>query len=349
MKLQLKDFPIEFKRKIAQCIGLWLAEGDTKCNNEITFTNNEMQLIVFFNDALVKLFSDPLLKIRLYIYNNSSKKSKIPRKINVIKYYLDKRANKPYYIWRLASVEHNLFWKQLVEEYKKDASLYSEILKGIFAGEGNIKTGSHSNRTLRISQLKDTFIEKILQFFNIEYSYNEINCSYVITGKWNWDKFAENNLADLHPLKKTKFWQAYKSFKQDYYKKNFLKDSLYKDLIKPLTAKDLSRKYNRSQYRVSEVLTLLKKENKVDNFRVYSQSFWIRKDQNKIIISKLKSRYLTHLSNKQMRTYQIAKYFKVDDKSSYRRLQELKKLGLVQRDETKRWFKIENDKQVIVI
>ena len=50
-----------------------------------------------------------------------------------------------------------------------------------------------------------------------------------------------------------------------------------------------------------------------------------------------------------MRTYQIAKYFKVDSKSSYRRLKELKKLNLVQRDQSKRWFKINSDKKVIII
>lgn len=36
-----------FNKQTAECVGLWLAEGDNKCSNEITFTNNEITLICF--------------------------------------------------------------------------------------------------------------------------------------------------------------------------------------------------------------------------------------------------------------------------------------------------------------
>jgi len=41
--------------KIAQCVGLWLAEGDRKSNHELTFTNNSKELIKFFHNAIMKI------------------------------------------------------------------------------------------------------------------------------------------------------------------------------------------------------------------------------------------------------------------------------------------------------
>ena len=349
MKSLQKNIFNNYKKKIAECVGLWLAEGDSKTKSEITFTNNQFELIELFHNTITNLFKYNSFKTRIYIYSPNKKIVKIPIKVDIIKQYMDKRARKPYYIWRLASINILSEWKILVNLYKKEKRLYADILKGFFAGEGNIKTGSHGNRTLRIAQLKDSFIEKLLDYLKIEYSYRINGRSYIITGKWNWNKFVKYKLADLHPLKKKAFWNVYESFKQDHYKTNFLKNNLYDNLIVPCSTKELSYKYNRSQARLSEVLTNLKKENKIKNFRVYSHTYWIRNDKNKIIISKLKQKYLTYLSDKKLRTFQIAKYFNVDNKSSCRRLKELEKLGLVHRDEHKRWFKIKNNKNVIII
>ena len=36
-------------KEIAECVGLWLAEGDKKTSAEVTFTNNCMELIIFFH------------------------------------------------------------------------------------------------------------------------------------------------------------------------------------------------------------------------------------------------------------------------------------------------------------
>ena len=33
------------KKEIAECVGLWLAEGDNKTTAEVTFTNNCFELI----------------------------------------------------------------------------------------------------------------------------------------------------------------------------------------------------------------------------------------------------------------------------------------------------------------
>ena len=37
------------KEKLAECVGLWLAEGDRKTLYEITFTNNYWDLIKFLS------------------------------------------------------------------------------------------------------------------------------------------------------------------------------------------------------------------------------------------------------------------------------------------------------------
>jgi hypothetical protein len=124
---------------------------------------------------------------------------------------------------------------------------------------------------------------------------------------------------------------------------------LFHVLVEPFSSKELSIKYHRSQDRISELLTDLKKEGKIINYRVFSNSYWIRKDRCAIIISTCKEDYLRLLNSYKLSTTEIAKYFNVNYKSSFRRLRELEKLNLVQRDKDKRWFKIENSKNVIVI
>ena len=55
-------------KEIAECVGLWLAEGDNKSNSEITFTNNEFSLVQFFHDTLTQVFSHHKFNVRIYIY-----------------------------------------------------------------------------------------------------------------------------------------------------------------------------------------------------------------------------------------------------------------------------------------
>ena len=57
-------------KKIAECVGLWLAEGDNKSNREITFTNNEFSLIELFHKTIQKLFSNYTFNINIYVWYN---------------------------------------------------------------------------------------------------------------------------------------------------------------------------------------------------------------------------------------------------------------------------------------
>lgn len=339
-----------FNKKIAECVGLWLAEGDSKSRNEITFTNNCWELVELFHENVSKLFTKYNPKINIYVYNPVKEKIKVPLEKVQVRHYIDKRATKPYYIWRLASVDLVKQWKKIIEESKNKKDLYRDILRGFFAGEGNIKTGSHKNRTIRISQGKPSkFIELILTQLQISYKYSLKERSYVITSKMNWDKCAESKIADLHPIKKLKFWEIYNSYKEEHYKHNYLRDNIPKELREPCTTLQLALKYKRSPARLYDILDYLKKSGKINNFRIKSKDYWILNSENKILISKIKHKYLNILKNAPKRTTDISKEIGVCPKSAFRRLKELEKLGLVKRKKDKLWEIRNMNKKVIVI
>ena len=335
--------------EIAECVGLWLAEGDTKTKGEITFTNNCSFLIEFFAKSIQHFFKEYQFKPRVYVY--SSEKETVSLNFNCrINYYIDKRANKPYYIYRIGSVKLVSLWKNIVNEAKNDDKFYEHILRGFFAGEGNLKEGSHSNRTVRIAQGKPNgYTEKILNYYGVKYRYSIKGRSYVITGKWNWDILAKINIADLHPIKKEKFWRIYRDYKELHYPDHYLKENISKLLEKPYTSLELSKKFKRSQARVYDILSILKNEAKVQKFNVRSKCYWIRANQNKIIISQIKKRYLSLVKNSRKTTVELSKEIGVCWKSAFRRLTELQKLNLVVRDPEGLWNFVESKKEVIVL
>ncbi len=339
----------QFNRQIAECIGLWLAEGDNKCTNEITFTNNCFDLIKHFHNTITKLFKEYNFNIRIYVYSKNKLKIDLPIKDCITKYYSDKRAKKPYFIWRICSVKLNRKWKNIVEAYKPNSEFYPEILRGFFAGEGNIKIGSHNSRVIRIAQKNRVkFIENILDSLKIEYKFKKNERSYCIYHKDNWDIFSRFGLADLHPIKKNKFYTNY-NFKEEHYKHNYLKKEVFKELVRPHTTIELSKKFNRSPARICDIVIELKKEGLITNFGVKSTMYWIRNDKNSIIISQIKEKYINIVKEKPLLTSEIAKTLKVDWKNAFKRLKELEKLKLVQQINKNEWGYIKTSKRVIVI
>ncbi|MBU0957204.1 MAG: hypothetical protein KKF56_00160 [Nanoarchaeota archaeon] len=331
------------KKEVAECVGLWLAEGSTTSKSEITFTNNCWPLVDLFYEVITRLFNSS--NQRIYVYSKNKEKIKVPKKCK-INYYLHPRATKPYYIFRIASVENVKKWKEIVNNFLNDKKYYVSILKGFFAGEGNIKSGFHNSRVLRISQGKPIkSIEKILSYLSILFKFKNYERSYNISGKSNWDIFAKLKLADLHPDKKQKFYKVYKEFKEDHYPNNFIKDKIISILGKPHTTRELATKFKRSMARIQDILIPLKKESSVMNFRVGSTNYWISSD-NHIIISKKKIAYLSYLDISR-KTSEFAKLFKVDWKSSYMRLTELQNLNLIRREKNGKWIKIPTTKKII--
>lgn len=329
--------------EIAECVGLWLAEGDNKTKSEITFTNNCLTLIkLFYSRIICKYEGNP----RIYVY---SKEGEIGFELAncKIKQYKDIRARKPYFILRLASIKAMRDWKDTVKEAKDSSQFYADILRGFFAGEGNIKTGSHSNRAIRIAQKHPLeWINSILDFFEISYSFSKHERAYVITGLWNWKKLAKIRIVDLHPQKQKRFLEIFDSFKEEHYPDNYIKNILLKKLAEPCTARELAKEFDRSQARVYDVLAILKMEGIITNFRVKSKDFWVRTDSNKIIISNVKRNYLDLLEGN--RTSDIAKLLNVCWRSANRRLNELARLDLVNQDESGIWKVVPTIKEIVV-
>ena len=328
-------------KEVAECVGLWLAEGDNKSARELTFTNNCWELIEFFNTNMKKLFREFKYNKRIYVYTPDGSRPEIQLKDCQINYYTHKRATKPYFIFKIASVE-------IVESLLNKNEFYPSILRGFFAGEGNIHEGKRSVRVIRISQKeRKKFIDEILDSLSLKYNFTKNNRMYNLSNKRNWDIFAKHKLANLHPKKKDKFWRLYNSYKQEHYDKFYLKNKILELSKDPLTTKLLSSTLNRSEARICEVLIDLKKENKIKNYRVGSVSYWIS-DKDLIIISKLKKDYLL-FSDRPKQTSEFAKKFNVSWKSSFKRLKELEKLNLVIIDNTGKWIKTQKPKAILAI
>lgn len=339
----MAEIPIN---EIAECVGLWLAEGDKTTIREVTLTNNSVDVILFFSQRIMSLYKGKN-KPRIYAYSPYNKKPYSSFNGIKINFYNDFRANKPYYIFRLADTNFVKYWKAKVEEIKNNKNLYPDILRGFFAGEGNIKEASR-NRVIRLAQKQQLeIIDSILNYYKINFTFSKRERAYVITSRRNWDKLAELTIADLHPEKKEKFYKIYKKFKEYHYPHNHIKDNILDSLCKPKTSRELASEFGRTQSRLQRILSKLKEEGKVRNFRVRSKNYWINSDSNLILISERKKSILDLLNNP-LRTVDIANTLNIDEKSIARRLTELERLGLVKRNEYL-WSRINIDKEVKVL
>ncbi|MFZ3078002.1 MAG: hypothetical protein WA139_06110 [Candidatus Aenigmatarchaeota archaeon] len=339
----MEEVPIN---EIAECVGLWLAEGDKTTIREVTLTNNSVDIILFFSQRIMSLYKGKN-KPRIYAYSPYKKKPYSSFNEIKINFYNDFRANKPYYIFRLADTNFVKYWKAKVEEIKNNKNLYPDILRGFFAGEGNIKEASR-NRVIRIAQKQQLeIIDSILNHYKINFTFSKRERSYVITSRINWDRLAELKIADLHPEKKEKFYNIYKKFKEYHYPHNHIKDKILGSLYKPKTSRELASEFGRTQARLQRILSNLKEEGKVRNFRVRSKNYWVNSDSKLILISERKKSILNLLKNP-LRTVDIANNLNIDEKSIARRLAELQKLGLVERNEYL-WSRTDIDKEVKVL
>ncbi|MBI2574460.1 hypothetical protein HYV82_01090 [Candidatus Woesearchaeota archaeon] len=340
-------------KKLAECVGLWLAEGDNKTKAEITFTNSCWELVELFHKTIVEIFNVADLKIRIYVYNSTGQFQKIPLSNVQIRNYIDKRARKPYFIWRLASVEVVKKWKEIVNSTQFDADSYPGILRGFFAGEGNIKCGSHNCRVIRMAQSKRVgSIEKSLELFGVDYTFSDRHREgYIISGKENFDKLAAIVIADLHPEKRARFQLMLSEYKQMHYTKFSLRNKIINNLRGNdfSTSESLASQFNRSNARISDILVELKKEGLVKNHRVRSIDYWGLADSKLVPVSHIKYKYLNMLLNDAQRTKDLASEAGVCWTAAFRRLKELERLGLVKRREDKMWELTPTNFEVISI
>ena len=281
---------MEITKELIYCIGLWIAEGDSKTSSEITFTNNSLELVLFFREIISKVYSG-LNEPRLYVYSSNGIKYFSEMKgFKKINYYKDERTNRPYYIYRLADVSFVKEWKVIVSKIINNEKYYSELLAGIFAGEGNIKhdVNNHNSRHVCISSKdKETnrLIKKILNIMEIPIKYDDNRC-YWIHGR-HLEKLDLENICILHPEKSHKFKKMIQSVKEMHYSPLEFKTIILKEMTEPKTTKELSKKFNRTELRVTEVLQELKKENKIDYIKSFRKVSWMKVGlKNKILIDK---------------------------------------------------------------
>jgi len=339
---------VRLTKRLAECVGLWLAEGDRKSLSEITFTNNSFNLIELFYKQLKIIFKNNN-NFRLYTYLPSERhKIDLPIRFSTEKFYTDSRANKPYFILRLAGRDLIRKWKRIVEKVSENKKFYIYILRGFFAGEGNIKTGAHCNRTIRIAQKQElTIINEILNSIEVIFKFSARERAYVITGRNNWKKFADLRIADLHPIKNRRFWETYNEFVEWHYSPNFILKNILLELDEPKTSSELADIFNRHQSRIQHILVRLKHEGRVTNFRVGSTNYWTPAGKNIIIISKRKAQIMKLLSVPHL-TSDISKKLGIDWKAANNRLRELSKLGLVIR-KNYLWHKVSTKLEVKVL
>ncbi len=283
---------------MAQIVGLWLAEGDHKTLREVTFTNNDSKLITFFHHVLWEHFT-PRNPPRVYVYR-PSKDATFDRPVMgaVYRYYIDRRANVPYYIYRVSGVELARILRRTSQTICADSSNYRGILQGFFAGEGNIKeTIAHYSRVLRIAQGKRlAILERILRFLSVKFSYKLSESSYVISGRDNLEKLWSIGVSELHSKKHAKFAAMMSSYQQYHYRRGYLSARILEILSLPLTTRQIATRVNRGKSRVNHLLTALCRKGEVEMFKVRSSYYWVRSDQQCVIISKEKSTILEALS-----------------------------------------------------
>ena len=156
------------------------------------------------------------------------------------------------------------------------------------------------------------------------------------------------SLVELHPAKREKFWRIFNGYKESHYPNHLLENNILKLLNRPYTSLELSKKFKRSQVRIQDILIPPKKEEKLRVFRVKSKSYWIKTDRNKIIISKIKEKYLKSLKRSGKTANELAKESGVCWKAAYGRFTELQKLNLVVRN-CKGFWEIESPKEEVVV
>jgi len=214
---------------------------------------------------------------------------------------------------------------------------------GLWLAEGDNKTKSEITFTNSCADLVDFFAETIIQEFAFKgnpriYCYSHENLM----------KLKKIGIADLHPLKKIAFERMVETYKEIHYPAHFLKNRILKDLKVPHTSQQLSKKSDRSIARIQDIVIQLKKDGKIKDFRVESTNYWIRSDQNMIIISNTKKKYLDLLGAEALSIKKISSHFEVRLRSSYKILKRLEQLRLIKKDNHK-WRKVHTNKKVIVL
>lgn len=303
---------------------------------ETTFTNNQPYLIAYFHEVISEILRPPNPP-RIVVYLPHVGFPHL-RPVRQAKYrvYIDHRANVPYYIYRVSGVEALKKWRAIVSRVCSYSSYYQFILQGFFAGEGNVKEGSHKSRAVRIAQGKpNPLLETMLRHYEISFRYGG-HREYTISGRYNLEKVLALRMTCLHRLKHKRFMTMMASYRQRQYPKLALGELVFSALATPQTTKELATKFQRSRSRLFQVLSTLHLIGSIQCYHVNSTCYWVSTDSHLILVSKQKMRILNLLRNH--RLFESASNLATGHKAVSRRLQELERLGLVYREKAN-WYR----------
>lgn len=150
----------------------------------------------------------------------------------------------------------------------------------------------------------------------------------------------------MHRDKNRKFLKMMNGYRQRHYERGNLSKLLYQQLKSPATTLQLASQLRRSPSRISKVLSSLRIDGRVRMCKVHSSYYWVRSDVETIVISHEEERILKLLSVPRT-LCELAKALARDKRSVSHRLDELGRLGLVARANSK-WVTFGNMQRVIV-
>lgn len=324
----MAEIPIN---EIVECVGLWLAEGDKTTIREVTLTNNSIDIILFFSQRIMSLYKGKN-KPRIYVYSPSKRKLYGSFNRTQINFYHDFRANRPYYIFRLADTNFSKEWKTVVGEIKSSKAFYPDILRGFFAGEGNIKFDKlQMSRIVRISQGKrDEFLESIFKELGLTFEFEPERRMYWFRGKNNMDIFDRLDIVSLHPEKYFAFKEMMCSYEAGL--DTTVEKAVYSLLKEPKKTKELVDMLKKNWIDIDRALKSLKQMNKIDYFRDDDNTYWARKDVVQKALLDRKTQILSRLNNP-MAVGKLSDSIKISRRCVAIRLKELEKEGLIERTE----------------
>ena len=207
---------------------------------EITLTNNQPYPIALFHRVVHEnLHPKQIPRVAVYLPNLDTLYEE-PVGWARYRVYVDRRANMPYYIYRISGVEAVKSWRALVSSACSDTNNYGPILQGFFAGEGNVREGAHHSRLVRIAQgAPHALLETMLRHFRISFKYGG-HREYSISGRDNFEIILALGVTRLHHSKHKKFLRMMQGYRQRHYPCHALHGWVLAKLSTPRTTEELA-------------------------------------------------------------------------------------------------------------
>ena len=179
----------------------------------------------------------------------------------------------------------------------------------------------------------------------MDFRYEASGRNYVISGRENLEKLFALGISTLHSKKHARFAAMMSSYKQYHYKPFTFRKMVLDITSSPHTTREIAAFVGRGESRVVQTLTRLRRTGRVQMFKVRSSYYWTKSDPHTVIISAEKFRILSVLTQPR-RQSEIARLVGRTDKTVCKRLQEMTRIGLVEKVNSN-WRRKEGFRRVI--